>query len=99
MTTSSLLTFGAIILCVAYIGWVKIWVKKRTKKQDELRQLWRRKIEQLADDRATDPDGLSLDDVMNLFELPYWQEIYRELEKMPRGQRSLRKAIEIVGDD
>lgn len=69
------------------------------RKRERLQREWRQKIERLADDRSTDPEGLSLDDVMDLYDQPYWEEICTELEKMPPGQRLLRTAIEIVGDE
>ena len=61
----------------------------------QLRQSWKRKIEGIADDVATDPNGWSLDKILECLEEPEWQELYKELEKMPPGKRSLQKAIEI----
>ena len=98
MNTSSTITIVSVAVSAAFA--VRIYhVKNQSRKKDELRQLWRRKIEQIADDRSTDPDGLSFDDLMDLMDLPYWQDVYCELEKMPSGKRSLRKAIEITGKD
>jgi hypothetical protein len=98
MTNTSTTTIVLIVASVVFVAW-SYRRRTQTKKKDDLRRLWRQKIEQIADNRSTDSNGLSLDDLMDLFDLPYWKDVYFELEKMPAGKRLLRKAIEITGKD
>lgn len=70
--------------------------KRHARRTAELRFHWRQKIEQIADDLTTTPDGWSLDDIINCLDEPEWEEICFELEKMRAGKRSLQKAIEIT---
>jgi hypothetical protein len=50
----------------------------------------------LSDDLATDPEGLSFNDLMTVSGQEQWEDICHELKKMPLGKRSLRKAIAIT---
>ena len=88
--------------CLAAVGVIAFGVilqarQNRREKQRlaEYRQFWKKKFEEIADDLSTDPNGWSMDKVLDYLEEPEWQELYEELEKMPRGKRSLQRAIEI----
>ena len=99
MTSTKLIGIIGVTIWLILILLIKVRTKVAKEKREKLQREWRQKIEQLADDRSTDPEGLSLDDVMKLFDKSYWQDICSELEKMPAGKRSLRQAIEIVSQD
>ena len=68
---------------------------RQKQKKLQLRILWRKKIEQIADDTKTDGECPSFDDWMSDMDEPDWEDLYCELQKMPAGNRSVRKAIEI----
>lgn len=99
MTTTSAIGIVGAAICAVLLLLIQVRAKVARHAREQLQREWRQKIERLADDRSTDPEGLSLDDVMDSFDQPYWEEICSELEKMPTGQRSLRKAIEIAGEE
>ena len=99
MTTTSAIGLAGSALCATLLMLLQARAKLARQKRERLQREWRQTIERIADDLSTDAEGLSLNDVMDLFNQPYWEEICSELEKMPAGQRSLRKAIEIVGED
>ena len=91
---------GAIlVLVVVTCGVVLSARQSRREKQAaaDLRLAWRKKIEGLADDLTPSPDGCSLDMILECLEEPDWDDICHELERMPPGQRSLKKVVEITG--
>ena len=92
MTTTSAIGLAGAATCALLMLLIQVRGTIARRKREE----WRRKIEEIADDCSTDPEGLSFDEIMDLMDPPYWQDLYAELEKMPPGQRSLRKAAEIV---
>jgi hypothetical protein len=96
MTTTSAFGIVGAAACAVLLLLIQAYRKVTALKRERLRSEWRRNIEQIADDCSTDLEGLSFDDIMDLLDPPYWQDLYAELEKMPAGQRSLRKAVEIV---
>src|SRR6478672_6354344 len=73
--------------------------KRERQRVAEFRLHWRQKIESIADNLATDPNGWSLDKIIECLDEPEWEEIYNELKKMPARERSLQKAIEICDRD
>jgi len=98
MTLSTSATIISVVVAFVFSA-LTYRVKSQARKDDLLRKSWRQKIEQIADDLSTDPEGLSFDEIMDLLDLSYWQDLYCELEKMPTGQRALQKAIEIIERD
>jgi hypothetical protein len=96
MTTTSTFGVAGAAACGVLLVLIQIRAKMAIQKQERVRSEWRRKIEQIADDRSTDPEGFSFDEIMDSLDPPYWRDLYTELEKMPPGQRSLRKAVEKV---
>jgi hypothetical protein len=96
MTTTSAIGVAGAAACALLLLLIQVRGKMAIQKQERVRSEWRRKIEQIADDRSTDPEGFSFDEIMDSLDAPYWQDLYAELEKMPPGQRSLRKAVEKV---
>ena len=96
MTTTSAIGLAGAATCAVLLLLIQARRTIAVQKRDRLRREWRQKIEQIADDRSTDPEGLSFDDIMDLLDPPYWRNLYAELEKMPPGQRLLRKAVEKV---
>ena len=74
----------------------RVRLRRQRKQAAEFRLGWRRKFEAVMDDLTADPDGWTLDSILFCLDEPEWEEIYHELEKMPAGKRSLRKAIEIT---
>lgn len=96
MTSTSAIGVAGAATCAVLLLLIQAWGKIALQKQERLRCEWRQKIERLADDRSTDPEGLSFDEIMDSLDPPYWRDLYAELEKMPAGQRSLREAVEKV---
>lgn len=92
MTTTSAIGLTGAATCALLMLLIQVRGTVARRKQEE----WRRKIKQIADDCSTDPDMMSFDDIMDLMDQPYWRAVYAELEKMPPGQRLLRRAVEIV---
>ncbi|HLX72347.1 MAG TPA: hypothetical protein VKV04_22240 [Verrucomicrobiae bacterium] len=96
MTTTSAIGLGGAAACAILLLLIQARGKIAREKEERLRSEWRGKIERIADDLSTDLEQMSFDDIMDLMDPPYWQNIYAELEKMPPGQRLLRKAVEKV---
>jgi hypothetical protein len=96
MTTTSAIGIAGAATCAVLLLLIQARGTIVMQKRERSRREWRQKIEQIADDYSTDPEGLSFDDIMDLLDPPYWQDLYAELEKLPPGQRSLRKAVEKV---
>src|SRR5690348_15904747 len=96
MTTTSEIGIAGALTCAVLLVLIQARGTFAAQKRERLRREWRRKIEQIADDRSTDPEGLSFDEMMDSLDPPYWEDLYAELEKMPPGQRSLRTAVERV---
>ena len=93
---------GSIAMIVVIVCGVILQVRQTRRNKQQMaaiRLIWRQKIEKIADDLVTDPNGWSLDKIMECLEEPEWEEIYNELKSMPAGKRSLQKAIEICDRD
>jgi hypothetical protein len=99
MTSTTIIGIVGSAICAVLLLVIQVRGKIAIQKQERLLREWRQKIEQIADDRSTDPEWLSFDEIMDSLDPPYWQDLYAELEKMPPGQRSLRKAVEKVGQE
>jgi hypothetical protein len=56
-------------------------------------------IEDIADQFETDPEGMSFEEIKELFPLEFLVEIPPELRKMPTGKRSLQRALDITDDE
>ena len=90
---------GAILIPVVVTCGVVLSVRQSRRKQQaatEVRLAWRQKIEDLADDVSPGPSGWTLDMIMECLDEPEWDDICYELGRMPPGQRSLRKVLEIT---
>ena len=74
-------------------------VLRRTRQLIEQRKRKRLETEivSIAGDTSTNPDGLSLRDVVDLLEISMIEEILHEIRQMPAGSRKLQTAIEITG--
>lgn len=96
MTATSEIGIAGAVTCAVLLVLIQVRGTFATQKRERLRREWRRKIERIADDCSTDPEGFSFDEIMDSLDEPYWRDLYAELEKMPPGQRSLRKAVERV---
>jgi hypothetical protein len=94
----------ALFIVVASISLITIWLAVLLRRLLRFREARTRKrleseIRSIADDLATDPEGLSLTDVIDLLEVEMIQEILAELRRMPSGSRRLQSAIDIAGDE
>lgn len=96
MTSITAIGLAGSALCAVILLVLQARAKLAAQKREQLRREWRQKIEKIADDRFTDPEGLSFDEIMESLDASYWRDLYAELEKMPPGQRSLRRAVEKV---
>lgn len=96
---TTLIVIGPLVLVGTGLILKIVQLKRQKKRAAELRQRWRQKISETADDLTTDPNGWSLQTIIECLDEPEWEEICHELEKMPAGKRSLQKAIEITDRD
>ena len=76
-----------------------ILLKIRQANEIKTRRQLKSQIEALADDLSTDPNGISLQEAVDLLDIHMVVEIVEELQKMPPGERRLQQAIEITGDE
>ena len=79
------------------IAWGVHWFisSRREKREGEELEDWRRRLESVVDVRDFGDDG----HLHELFEPAERERLIQELERMPRGSRSLRRAIEIVSSE
>ena len=94
----------ALPIVVASVALASIWLavllrRLRLFREARTRKRLEAEIHSLADDLGTDPEGLSLADVIDMLEIEMIQEIVTELRKMPSGSRLLQHAIQITGDE
>ena len=83
-----------IFLVVCTVGWAVHAFRARRRERTEIAQLddWYRRLEAVVDVRDFDDDG----HLHEYFESADRELLIQELERMPRGSRSLRRAIKIV---
>ena len=87
----SWLTVGLVV------AWGVHWfitARKEKREGEELAE-WHRRLESLVDVRDFEDDG----HLHELFEPAERERLIQELERMPQGSRSLRRAIEIVSPE
>lgn len=79
------------------IAWGVHWfiTSRREKRDGEELADWHRRLEAAVDVRDFEDDG----HLHELFEPAERERLIQELERMPRGSRSLRRAIEIVSPE
>jgi hypothetical protein len=59
-------------------------------------EIWKRRIRSVADTTESPDDDLTFDEFCEFEDHKILDEVVRELERMPPGQRHLKKAYEIV---
>jgi hypothetical protein len=90
------LPFWLLAAAVAAAGGAHMFLSHRESRQSEVEiSAWTRKLEQLVDVRDFDDDG----HLPEYFDESERCRILAELERMPRGARSLRRAIGRVSPD
>ena len=70
--------------------------KEKQLKEEQLQTLWREKIMSVTDILKEDPNGLSIEELIDDGDLVDWEGVYEALQKMPLGTRSLQKAIDVA---
>lgn len=88
------LSWLAVALVLAWGVNQVVTSRKETREGEELAD-WHRRLESVVDVRDFDDDG----HLHELFEPADRERLIQELERMPRGSRSLRRAIEIVSPE
>jgi hypothetical protein len=77
----------------ALAGATYMWLSHReTRREVVAAQAWQRRYDDLADHHDVPDDG----HLYECFDSAQWGRVFEELEGMPPGQRSLRKAIMAV---
>ena len=87
----------SVLAVVLVVGWgVQRFVSYRTEKRETLELAdWQRRLDAVVDVRDFDDDG----HLYEYFETDERERLIQELERMPRGSRSLRQAIKIVNPE
>ncbi len=86
-----------LLVLVGWAGYGVYWLvteRKEKREADELAE-WHRKLEAAIDVHDFEDDG----HLHELFEPAERERLIQELERMPPGSRSLRRAIEIVSPE
>ena len=93
-TTAILLT---IISAVMFFGTFFLMYRRISDRIK--RDSFKKTILMLADDTRTEPEYLSLQEVVDLYDFELIDDIIVELKKMPPGSRSFQRAQDITGAD
>jgi hypothetical protein len=81
----------AVVAGAAYMIDAHVQAQRRRHEVAE----WLERLRSLVDFADVEDDG----HLNEWFDADEWQRIFRELERMPKGERSLRRAIETVDPD
>ena len=94
---SSMSSWLIIFIVVCAVGWAVHAFRTRRRERSEIAQLddWYRRLEAVVDVRDFDDDG----QFHEYFEPADRERLIQELERMPRGSRSLRRAVKIVNPE
>ena len=87
----------SVLAVVLVVGWgVQRFISHRSEKRETLELAdWQRRLDAVVDVRDFDDDG----HLYEYFETEERERLIQELERMPRGSRSLRQAIKIVNPE
>jgi hypothetical protein len=86
------------IVCAVVFLFLLFFLGRQTLEKIK-RDSYKRSILILADDISTDPEYLTLQEVVELYSYELINDVIFELKKMSPGNRSLQRAQDIINDD
>jgi hypothetical protein len=80
------------LVTVAATGY-QYWLHSR---KEAKRREWTKRLTAIIDDAAPGPAGITLADVLIIYDEEDWADLCFELERMPRGRRSFARALALI---
>jgi hypothetical protein len=94
--SSGSLWFWALLVLVLMAGSLYMWRSRMDAKESEGAWVaWNRRLQSFAEINDVEDDG----HLYEWFDASEWERIFSELERMPKGSRSLRQAVSVVDPD
>jgi hypothetical protein len=94
--SSGSLGFWTLLALILIPGSLYMWKSREDAKGSKAAwAVWNRRLQSFADINDVEDDG----HLYEWFDASEWERIFSELERMPKGSRSLKQAISVVDPD